>query len=297
MLVEKIGNRGTIFTFEGKECPMGGGDSIFLVEGKDRVYLCDTHLGPKSMAPVQEYLKEQAVTDKKLVIFFSHFHWDHIWGACAFPGATVVAHTLCREHIAQRGPLQLRKNKQYANGAVELVLPRLTFDSRLIYNDDEVELIYTPGHTVDSAVFYDRQDRVLYVGDLVEKPRPMVMWHDLETYLETLELIDNLGAKVFVSAHSGIVSAADIAENSRFIRQYPTMPTEGEDNLLQKFYLLLMFEDAIQQAMGDDFDYTAFHREFWGSLDMDYLLPFTALLKAISYDDLKTALESYMVQL
>lgn len=300
MKIKTLG-RGTLFTFESQDCPLGGGDSVYLIEGKNTVYLCDTHLGAKSMEPVAAYLQDQNIAGKDLVVFLSHSHWDHIWGAAAFPDATIVAHNLCRERIAQQGPLELMRNNQYQNGKVRLILPRLTFDSCLAYNDDDIEFIYAPGHTVDSAVCYDRRDKVLYVGDLVEKPHPAVCWHDLETYLDTMELISGLQAATIVSSHSGVVDASDIAENCNYIREFQAKVSGASDaegdSMPRKLYLLLLYEDAIAQTKGSNFDYAAFHQEFWQSLDMDYLLPVSALLREISCDDLKTALESYLVQL
>jgi hypothetical protein len=58
-----------------------------------------------------------------------------------------------------------------------------------------------------------------------------------------------------------------------------------------------MYEDAILQTAGDSLDYLTFQREFWRSLDLDYLNPESVLLQSLSAEDLKLALESYLIEL
>ena len=306
MKIDNIGSRGVLFTFEASESPIGN-CSVYMINGEKNIYLCDTHLGPESMKPVKEYLSNNGLDHKPLVIFFSHSDWDHIWGACAFEGATVVAHEKCPQRIFDRGNLDLEKNSAAQNGAVKLVYPNLTFDSRLSFREDGVEFFYAPGHTIDSAVCYDRKDSVLFVGDLVERPRPVICHHDLETYIETLDLLRTIAAEVMVSSHSKVVTDADIEENIQYLQHFheialSTSANEDEnyednDEMIRKLYLLLMYEDAIQQSVGESFDYQGFQKEFWGSLDMDYLNSTSALLRSIGFDDLKLALESHMVEL
>ena len=304
MKIEKIGSRGTVFTFEDKESALGE-YSVYLINGDNRLYLCDTHLGPKSMEPIKEYLQAQGL-NKPLVIFLSHSDWDHVWGVCAFDNPLVVGHVLCAQNIIQRGPLELLRYASYQNGEIQLVNPNLTFDSRLFFPDDGVEFIYAPGHTADSAICYDRRDSVLYVGDLVEKPQPSIGWHDLENYIDTLEYLGELPAQVIVSSHSGIVTREDIEDNLEYIHGCLEIvlkepPQEDDDDggedYLRKLYTLLLYEDAIAQTVGGDFDYSSFQRQLWQSLDMDYLSSESTLLDNVDYEELKLALESYMAGL
>jgi len=301
MKIEKIGSRGTMFTFAEQESALGE-YTVYLINGNHRLYLCDTHLGPKSMDPIKEYLRSQGL-DKPLVIFLSHSDWDHVWGVCAFDKPLVAAHEICARNIIERGPLELQRYASYQNGEIRLVPPNLTFDSRMFFADDGVEFIYAPGHTVDSAICYDHRDSVLYAGDLVEKPLPAIGWHDLENYIDTLEFLAETPAKVVITSHSGIVTREDIEDNLDYIRECQELvqkePDEDDDDAdyLRKLYTLLLYEDAIAQTLGGDFDYLSFQRLLWQSLDMDYLSSESALLRNVDYEDLKLALESYMAGL
>ncbi len=301
MKIEKIGSRGTLFTFEEPESLLGE-YSVYLIEGSNRLYLCDTHLGPRSMDPIKEHLRTQGL-DKPLVIFLSHSDWDHIWGVSAFSNPLVVAHVFCARNVMQRGPLELQRYASYQNGDVTLVRPHLTFDSSILFADDGVEFVYTPGHTDDSAICVDHQDSVLYVGDMVEKPLPSIGWHDLEKYIESLEYIGEQRGQVIVSSHSGIVTLEDIEENLDYLRQSQEMveeqsPEVDEDrDHLRKLYTLLLYEDAIANTIGQGFDYASFQRQLWQSLDLDYLTSISSLLNNVDYEELKLALESFMVEL
>lgn len=301
MKIEKISSRGTIFTLEEGESALGK-YTVYLIEGENRLYLCDTHLGPKSMAPIQEHIKKQGL-EKPLVIFLSHSDWDHVWGVCAFTNPLVVAHELCAQNISQRGTLELQRYADYQNGDILLPTPNLTFDSRLLYADDGVEFIHAPGHTADSALCLDKKDLVLYVGDLVEKPQPCLGWHDLEHYEDTLEFLRESPAKVIVSSHSGIVTKKDIGDNIKYLHrcldqvQKGISEEDGDSILLHKLYTLLLYEDAIAQTAGEGFNYPDFQRRLWQSLDLDYLEPISQLLGQTEHEDLKLALESIMAGL
>jgi len=304
MKVEKIGSRGILFTIEAHENAFEEDYFIYLINGENNVYLCDTHLGPESMKPIKEYMHSHGLDQKPLVLFFSHTDYDHIWGACAFPGATIIAHDRSLQRIFDRGQLDLQRYGKFQNGDVKLVYPNLTFDSRISFREDGVDFIFAPGHTNDSAVCYDRRESVLYVGDLVERPQPVILEHDLETYIETLENLKGMAAKVMIASHSGRVNNDDIDKNIEFIREFqdtalsePTEDDTAETVMIRKMYTLLMYEEAIQQTAGDSFDYMEFQKELWGSLELDYLSPRSALLRNVEHEELRLALESYMAGL
>jgi cyclase len=193
------------------------GISLVLILGDQFVFLCDTHLGPESMYKVMDYLKDK-LDNKKLIIFNSHSDWDHIWGNCAFPDAIIISHTSCRIRIKERGEFDLNRMSSLVRGKVTLLLPNLTFERRLIFNDEGVEFIYAPGHTIDSSICFNRKEGILYLGDLVENPIPYLDYEDLEVYLKTLDMLKNLPADIIVSAHSGIITRNLVNSNIRYIR-------------------------------------------------------------------------------
>ena len=223
MKINKIGSRGTLFTFEEGDSAFSQDTSVYLINARDKLFLCDTHVGPKSMDVVKKYINTHGLGDKEIIVFNSHGDWDHIWGNCAFPNATIIAHESCRMRMETRGESDLEKYKgKFHDGTFKLKLPNLTFDSRLKFEEYDIEFIYAPGHTEDSAICYDKKDSVLFVGDLVEHPHPYLSYDDLGAYIKTLEYIKSLGVQITLSGHSGKADEKLINENISFIKKAMT---------------------------------------------------------------------------
>lgn len=271
MLIQRIGSRGVLFTFEDNI-------SVYLIAGDKRVFLCDTHLGPLSMEYVKAYIARHW-PGKEVVIFNSHADWDHVWGNCAFPAALIIGHETCRARLAEIGEFELEQWADYHQGRIELVLPNVTFSDKMTFVEEDVEFIYAPGHTVDSALCFDRRDSVLFAGDLIEYPIPYLDSYDLETYLKTLKYIEHLPAEVTIAAHSGVVDAALIAGNFAYVQDMARgkpidairyRQAAGVHNYNVNNRILLHFERVIREKLGGDFNYRAFRRKF---LQVENMLP------------------------
>ncbi|HWQ65547.1 MAG TPA: MBL fold metallo-hydrolase [Methanospirillum sp.] len=259
MQILPLSARTRILTFD-------DGISVLLILGTRNNILCDTHLGPDSMDKVRTYLTSSQ-SDPELVIFNSHSDWDHIWGNCAFPDAWIIAHTRCRERMIERGRFDLNRLASHCRGQVTLKLPNLTFEDRLCLDDEGVEFIAAPGHTIDSALCFDGQDMVLYVGDLVEDPIPYLDYDNLDEYISTLRTLAAFPATIMVSAHSGVVSRDLIQSNIRYIQAVQrgaSIDTEtlGAYRAVHQCNLntLLMFsyEKKVRTLMGNQFNFESF---------------------------------------
>jgi glyoxylase-like metal-dependent hydrolase (beta-lactamase superfamily II) len=280
--IQPIGQRGRIITFDDDI-------SVYLIQAKHHWFLCDTHLGPQSMEELNTEL-DCPSGQPELILFNSHSDWDHIWGNCAFPGATVIGHDLCRTRMQDIGRYELETLSRYHRGTIALIYPNLTFSQTLQYAEEGVAFHYAPGHTVDSAVCFDQQDSVLFVGDLVEYPIPYLDFADLSTYLGTLAWLRQFPAAIKVSAHSGIVDEALIERNMAYIRAIqegqtvePTIIQPGSTvhtfNLNNR--LFLEYEHQVRQKLGAQFDYYGF-RNCFGDLH------------TVDYEALARALKDYM---
>jgi glyoxylase-like metal-dependent hydrolase (beta-lactamase superfamily II) len=279
--VRPVGSRGTIFTFDDNI-------SVYLIRTANKWFLCDTHLGPLSMEDIQRYVTSQA-EKKEMILFNSHSDWDHIWGNCAFAEAIIIGHETCRKRMAEIGEYDLVRLTEYHRGNINLVLPNVTFSDKLIFEEDEVEFIYAPGHTVDSAVCFDRKDSVLFVGDLVEYPIPYLDFGDLEVYIQTLDFIKQFPAKVKLSSHSGIIDNTLIDTNITYINAilcgnpvnpgvYRECPNVHNFNVNNR--LFVTYEKKVREKVGANFNYAMFKGHFEN-------------LEKVSYTALKEALDRY----
>lgn len=265
MQIQKVGQRGRIFVFEEGDSPMSMPTLVYLIQGNRHWFLCDTHLGPVSMEVVQEYIRESG-EGKPLIVFNSHSDYDHIWGNCAFPEATIIAHRLCKEEMEEKGEGALRNFADFQNGEVQILLPNRVFEERLDFEEDGVEFFYSPGHTINSASCYDREDGILFVGDLIERPIPYVGSYRLDLYLQTLEQIRQMPAHIMLSAHSGFADTALIEENIAYIRalqkgEEPSLPDEEAvyvHAFNQKNVLSNRYESMARDTLGERFHFDEF---------------------------------------
>jgi len=282
--VSKVGNRGVIFTFEDDI-------TVYLIKTDKYWFLCDTHLGPESMEYIEKYILAQP--KKEVIVFNSHSDWDHIWGNCSFRDKIIIGHETCRKRMNEIGQFDLARLSEYHRGNINLLLPNLTFSDRLIFEEDEIEFTYAPGHTVDSSVCFDRKDGVLFVGDLVEYPIPYLDFDDLEAYIKTLNFIKNFPAKIKISSHSGIIDNVLIDCNITYIKNIfdgnPIDPIVYQEcasvhNFNINNRLFLKYESMVREKLKDNFDYTSFRNNFED-------------LKKVSYMNLQKALVLYFEHL
>jgi glyoxylase-like metal-dependent hydrolase (beta-lactamase superfamily II) len=188
------------------------------------------------MEPIKEFIHREGFGDKELWLFNSHFHWDHIWGNCAFDHPTIVAPKLCKVLMADKGKEKLKEKSEYQMGEVTLALPTVTFDETLELITEKIEFKHMPSHTEDSAVCIDYQNSVMYVGDVVEFPLPFVMSTNLERYIEILEQIKSIAIDTIISSHSGIVSEKLIDKNIEYIKDLKAGKTMTFKDELSKIY-------------------------------------------------------------
>ena len=219
MKIEKVKNRGILFTFEELNVePYNCLTNVYVVVGSNDYYICDTYLGPFYMKKINAYLEENYGI-KNYIIFNSHSHWDHIWGNCEFMNSKIIAHKKCREIIKSTGveDLNLLKN-QFAKDDLEIVLPNLTFETEIKFEDDGLIFFYSPGHSIDSSSLYDCSEKILFVGDNIDNPIPSSFsWDNLLKYRETLEYYKSLDIEYVVQSHGAVMNKDVIQSNIDYL--------------------------------------------------------------------------------
>lgn len=211
MKVQKIGVRGTLFSFVFEFNQEELSVAIYVIEGSRHRFVYDTGLGPGAIDQVAVYFGD-AFWERPIIVINSHAHFDHFWGNCAFKDQPIVAHSLCRENILKPVRAQfLRDHPEFQLGEVEIVPPNLTFEKRLVFPEDQVEITHSPGHTQDSVSCIDWEDRVLLVGDNIGFPIPSIYpVVNLDDYIHTLETYKRLGLPTIIASHYGEVGPEDL---------------------------------------------------------------------------------------
>lgn len=226
MKINNIGNRGLLITFYELN---GLPTNVYVIRANLNIFLVDTFLGPESMKPIKQRLLEN-FPRKKLIVLNTHYHWDHVWGNCAFPTSQIVSHTLCRETMLKYGEAELDKFSDYAQGDVELIYPNITFEQKAVFHEDGIEIFHTPGHTRGAISIYDKTDKVLIVGDNVEAPIPYLCNKDFPQYINSLERYLQIDFDTVIAGHCEVADRKLIEQNLQYIKDLKSGNTDKYDH-------------------------------------------------------------------
>ena len=186
-----------------------------VVVGPQWAVVIDTLALPDETLAMRMFIEEQVGVPVRYVIN-THYHADHSWGNCFFPGATVIGSLACRELMALRGPgaLETARRQDAAFRSVKLILPHLTFsDGLMILRVGKKNLILSllPGHSADGIGVLVEEDRVLFAGDAF-LPLPYIVDGNIDELTATIKKIGKMGLEKIVQGHGDIILRGEIDE-------------------------------------------------------------------------------------
>lgn len=198
-----------------------------IMETDRYIFVIDTFTGPEAMRDLLNFINERG-RKKQLYVINTHSHFDHIWGNCAFPNATVVAHMLCSFKMKQEAKEtleQIRKsNPEWIKGNVRIVYPDIVFTDRLCFYDNDyiIELQHLPGHSSDSIAVFLYPHGVCFAGDIVEDPFPLLQEIEqdshIDVYLKSLKKLKERGLSKIIPGHGSIFDPFIIHENLKYLK-------------------------------------------------------------------------------
>ena len=193
------------------------------ITGPNWAVIIDTLALPEETLAMRSYIEEQLGVPVRYVIN-THYHADHTWGNCFFPGATILAHSLCRQAMLEKGQtaLEAARRQNPAFKQVKLLPPHLTFsDGSLSLRVGKKNLILfpTPGHSRDGISVLIEEDRVLFAGDAF-LPLPYVVDGNLDQLSNTIKKIGKMGLENIIQGHGDIILRGEIDDAVREILEY-----------------------------------------------------------------------------
>jgi len=188
------------------------------ITGPNWAVVIDTLALPDESMEMRKYIEEQLGVPVRYVIN-THYHADHSWGNCFFPGATVIAHALSREMMINKGSasLEAAKKQNPIFKQVKLVEPQMTFTEgslSLRVGKKTLIMTMTPGHSNDSISVLVEEDRVLFAGDAF-MPIPYVVDGNEEELLASMKRIGKMGLENIIQGHGDIILRGEIEEATR----------------------------------------------------------------------------------
>lgn len=183
------------------------------VIGPNWAVVIDTLAVPEESLAIRDFVERELSVPVRYVID-THSHADHAWGNCFFPGATVIAHPLCRQHLDTRGRASLddarRGNPALRN--VKIILPHLSFkegELNLRVGKKTLTMFSLPGHSADNLGVLVEEDRVLFAGDAA-MPLPYIVDGDIDELTASLKRVARMGLENIVQGHGDIVLRGEI---------------------------------------------------------------------------------------
>jgi cyclase len=181
--------------------------------GPQWAVVIDTLATPEETLGMREYIEHELNLQVRYVIN-THYHADHTWGNCFFPGATILSHSRCRELLAEKGisSLETAKKQNAALKQVKIVLPHLTFDEgELCLRVGKKNLILSAalGHSHDGISVLVEEDRILFAGDAF-MPLPYLVDGDIDELAASIKAIGKMGLENIVQGHGDIILRGEI---------------------------------------------------------------------------------------
>ena len=183
------------------------------VIGQDWAVVIDTLAFPEETLAIREFIEDE-LHRKVLYVINTHYHADHSWGNCFFPGAYVLSHGLCRQYLEKFGAASLQTAIEMDSvfKKTQIVLPHLTLDTgvlELIVGNKTLRFIELPGHSPDGIGVYIVEDEVLFAGD-VWMPIPHIVDGDSQTMRESLNKIESMTIENVVQGHGEVILRGEV---------------------------------------------------------------------------------------
>jgi glyoxylase-like metal-dependent hydrolase (beta-lactamase superfamily II) len=188
------------------------------VIGQDWAVVIDTLAFPEETLAIREFIEEE-LNRKVRYVINTHYHADHSWGNCFFPGAYILGHRLCRVNLEKYGESSLATALETDTvfQKTQIVLPHLTLDAgilELIVGEKTLRFIELPGHSEDGIGVYIVEDEVLFAGD-VWMPIPHIVDGDLDIMIESLKKIETYTIENVVQGHGDVILRGEVSSSIR----------------------------------------------------------------------------------
>jgi glyoxylase-like metal-dependent hydrolase (beta-lactamase superfamily II) len=185
------------------------------ITGPQWAVVIDTLALPEETLAMRSFIEDELGVPVRYVIN-THYHADHSWGNCFFPGATIISSALARQGMLERGHASLeaarRQNPSFKQ--VKIVPPHITFSAgtlTLRVGKKNLILMPAPGHSYDGIMILVEEDRVLFAGDSF-MPLPYVVDGEIDVLVSTIKSIGKMGLENIIQGHGDIVLRGEIED-------------------------------------------------------------------------------------
>ena len=206
-------------------------NNAFLVTDEG-VLVIDARQHPRRAEELLATIRKH--TDKPIKwVVNTHAHGDHYFGNSVFKreGATFIAHRdtagMMKAHLGveMKRRQGYFKQRQYDPGEVKLVMPDVTFDSKvtLTLGGRTVELLYLgAGQNPGDTLVYFPKERVIFTGGPFSKnswPNPSFT-PSIANWVELLKKIAAMDVDIYLGGHGDIGNKQDVLQEAQMLADF-----------------------------------------------------------------------------
>jgi cyclase len=228
-----------VFTLGGESIATSYGANCTAVAGRESVLLVDPLIAPAYARQIEAAIASWTPLPIRFVLL-THHHTDHALGAGYFAakGATVVAHTACRDRMAAEHPglIEARRKQPDLTGLfadAQAYLPAVIFEKEFVFDlgDVEARAVHSgPGHTPGDAILHLPQESAAICGDLVSSGYHVNYEDAAVANLKSgLELLRSLGARTYVPGHGSPGAGGRLDDQAVYHRTLRTLADRSGD--------------------------------------------------------------------
>ena len=213
-------------------------------------------------------IKKEEVT----ALFLTHFHFDHASSASLFmrdfPNLTVYGHptTLCtisepswyRQHL--KDYIKDKYDQEVGNRVFEIPENRCCElrDNQIVKfaKSFDIQVLYTPGHSVDHICYYNKNDSVVFTGDtfgtqykdMCRSVYPCTYMFDSYEAEKSIKKVLSCGAKIGAQSHYGYIKNLEEfgKKSSEWAKRINDIAVNSKHPYLEFYYEYV-------KAFGDNF--------------------------------------------
>lgn len=223
------------------------------VIGPNWAVVIDTLAMPEETLAIRDFIEQELNVPVRYVVD-THYHADHAWGNYFFPGATVIAHSLCRKWLEERSipSLESVRSQNHSFRNVKIVLPQITFvegNMTLRVGKKTLSLFPLPGHSHDNLAVLVEEDRVLFGGDAC-MPLPYIVDGDIDDLVASLKKVAKMGLENVVQGHGDIVLRGEIENYVKDNLAYLSAIRKAVRKASRRKYPLDLLEEVTVDSCG-----------------------------------------------
>ena len=255
-----------VFTFIAPDTVEDVQGNVTLVIGRDNALLFDAGASTDHARALLAEVRKLTTVPVRFVVY-SHWHYDHVFGAPvfvdAYPAAQIVGH---RETARIAGSWARYYPQRATEAAIKretYVLPAVTFDREvsLDLGGRTVQLRnFGRGNTPGDVVAWLPAERIALTGDLVVHPVPYGFNCFPSSWIDVMREVERLDASAFVPGHGAV------QRDARYIAQVRSMLEAVVTQVRSAVAANLSLEDTRKKV-----DLSAFYAAFRDTPDKDQM--------------------------